>query len=34
MITFAAEGKSHTISSCQILQGRKAAKVDGCSGAI
>ena len=29
-----AKGKSFTTSSCPILQGRKAAKADGCSGAI
>jgi hypothetical protein len=28
------KGKSSTTSSCPILQGRKAAKADGCSGAI
>jgi hypothetical protein len=33
-ITFAPKSKSSTISSCPILQGRKAAKADGCSGAI
>jgi hypothetical protein len=31
---FRAKGKSYTTSSCPILQGRKAAKAGGCSGAI
>ncbi len=33
-VYFCAKGKSYTISSRLILQGRKAAKAGGCSGAI